>query len=249
MSTLLRQGSRVRFPPSPLPRKNAIRKKASGVIIWGGIAVTQPLLAVTQVLPLKVHDVAHDRSEAHRVESSVGPHGRRGGWERRATPGSLTRQLGRLGRETASQPLPRSQHYPRCCRWTTMVGRISLKGMGTLGLGVVGVGVAAGRHRIRRLMRLMGVEATYRRPRTSGAWEKRGISPCRAPRSARGQAPVAGRVPLPPAGVHFGTCPSPAGGGPTGGASTPREHTAKAPEGSHNHSESTLTLPSDCPTK
>ena len=30
-------------------------------------------------------------------------------------------------------------------------------------------GATAGRHRIRRLMRLMGVEATYRRPRTSVA--------------------------------------------------------------------------------
>ncbi len=84
---------------------------------------------------------------------------------------------------------------------------------------------------------------------SGGARERPGTSPCRAPRSARGQAPVADRVPLPPAGVHLGTCPSPAGGGRMGGASTPREHTEKAPEGSHNHSESTLTSPSDCPTK
>ncbi|WP_419940226.1 DDE-type integrase/transposase/recombinase [Candidatus Palauibacter sp.] len=40
----------------------------------------------------------------------------------------------------------------------------------------------------------------------------------------------------------------PAGGGPPGGGSTPGERTGTAPEGSHNRSESTLTLPSDCPT-
>ncbi len=36
-------------------------------------------------------------------------------------------------------------------------------------------GVTAGRHRIRRLMRLMGMEATYRRPRTSVANSEHGI--------------------------------------------------------------------------
>ncbi len=38
-------------------------------------------------------------------------------------------------------------------------------------------GVAAGRHRIRRLMRLMGVEATYRRPRTSVAGPEHRVFP------------------------------------------------------------------------
>ena len=38
-------------------------------------------------------------------------------------------------------------------------------------------GVAVGRHRIRRLMRLMGVEATYRRPRTSAANPEHRIFP------------------------------------------------------------------------
>ena len=38
-------------------------------------------------------------------------------------------------------------------------------------------GVIVGRHRIRRLMRLMGVEATYRRPRTSAANPRRSGSP------------------------------------------------------------------------
>ncbi|WP_419163873.1 IS3 family transposase [Candidatus Palauibacter sp.] len=38
-------------------------------------------------------------------------------------------------------------------------------------------GVAAGRHRIRRLMRLMGVEATYRRPRTSVASPEHRVFP------------------------------------------------------------------------
>ena len=38
-------------------------------------------------------------------------------------------------------------------------------------------GVAAGRHRIRRLMRLMGMEATYRRPRTSVASPEHRVFP------------------------------------------------------------------------
>ncbi|WP_420633968.1 IS3 family transposase [Candidatus Palauibacter sp.] len=38
-------------------------------------------------------------------------------------------------------------------------------------------GVAAGRHRIRRLMRLIGVEATYRRPRTSVASPEHRVFP------------------------------------------------------------------------
>ncbi len=38
-------------------------------------------------------------------------------------------------------------------------------------------GVTAGRHRIRRLMRLMGVEATYRRPRTSVAGPEHRVFP------------------------------------------------------------------------
>ena len=38
-------------------------------------------------------------------------------------------------------------------------------------------GVTAGRHRIRRLMRLMGVEATYRRPRTSVASPEHRVFP------------------------------------------------------------------------
>ena len=38
-------------------------------------------------------------------------------------------------------------------------------------------GVTAGRHRIRRLMRLMGMEATYRRPRTSVASPQHRIFP------------------------------------------------------------------------
>ena len=38
-------------------------------------------------------------------------------------------------------------------------------------------GVAAGRHRIRRLMRLMGMEAVYRRPRTSAANSEHRIFP------------------------------------------------------------------------
>ena len=68
-----------------------------------------------------------------------------------------------------------------------------------------------------------------------------------APTAAKPRSPA--RVPLPATGAHVGTCPSPAGGGPAGGAPTPRQLTENAPEGSHNHSESTLTLPSDCPTK
>ena len=39
-------------------------------------------------------------------------------------------------------------------------------------------GVTAGRHRIRRLMRLMGMEAVYRRPRTSVANSEHRIFPC-----------------------------------------------------------------------
>ena len=50
-------------------------------------------------------------------------------------------------------------------------------------------------------------------------------------------------------GAHIGDFPSPAGQRSEGGPSTPREHRAEAPGGSHNHSESTLILPSDCPTK
>ena len=38
-------------------------------------------------------------------------------------------------------------------------------------------GATAGRHRIRRLMRLMGVEATYRRPRTSVAGPEHRVFP------------------------------------------------------------------------
>ena len=38
-------------------------------------------------------------------------------------------------------------------------------------------GVTAGRHRIRRLMRLMGMEATYRRPRTSVASPEHRVFP------------------------------------------------------------------------
>lgn len=40
-----------------------------------------------------------------------------------------------------------------------------------------GEGVVAGRHRIRRLMRRMGMEATYRRPRTSVANSQHRIFP------------------------------------------------------------------------
>ena len=38
-------------------------------------------------------------------------------------------------------------------------------------------GVVAGRHRIRRLMRLMGMEAVYRRPRTSAARAEHRVFP------------------------------------------------------------------------
>ena len=38
-------------------------------------------------------------------------------------------------------------------------------------------GVIVGRHRIRRLMRLMGMEATYRRPRTSVANSEHRVFP------------------------------------------------------------------------
>ena len=38
-------------------------------------------------------------------------------------------------------------------------------------------GVVAGRHRIRRLMRLMGMEAIYRRPRTSVSNPEHGVYP------------------------------------------------------------------------
>ena len=75
------------------------------------------------------------------------------------------------------------------------------------------------------------------RPRESGA-----------PRSHPGSAHPGPLAPTATA-AHIGACPSPAGKGSQGGASTPREHIATAPEGSHNHSVSTLTLPSDCPAK
>ena len=83
-----------------------------------------------------------------------------------------------------------------------------------------------------------------------GAPEKqRGICPSRAPRANGGQTPLAGRGTRPASGAHRGINPSPCGKGPKGVESTPREYRAKAPEGSHNQSESTLALPSDCPTK
>ena len=37
-------------------------------------------------------------------------------------------------------------------------------------------GVAVGRHRVRRLMRLLGLEAIYRKPRTSVANPELGVS-------------------------------------------------------------------------
>ena len=45
--------------------------------------------------------------------------------------------------------------------------------------------VIVGRHRIRRLMRLMGMEATYRRPRTSVANSEHGSFPTCCPRDPR----------------------------------------------------------------
>ena len=44
-------------------------------------------------------------------------------------------------------------------------------------------GITVGRHRIRRLMRRMGIEATYRRPRTSIATPEHRIFPLSAPGS------------------------------------------------------------------
>ena len=55
--------------------------------------------------------------------------------------------------------------------------------------------------------------------------------------------------PLPASGAHPGIRPSPCGRGPQTVESLSRQNRAKAPEGSQNQSESTLALPSDCPTK
>ena len=73
-----------------------------------------------------------------------------------------------------------------------------------------------------------------------------------APRAARGarRRTLSGRRgtrPLPRA--YIGPCPSRSGIGCRGRERMPTEHTAKAAEGSQNQQESTLTLPSDCPTK
>ena len=68
-------------------------------------------------------------------------------------------------------------------------------------------------------------------------------------RSSPPRVRVAGRGTRPATRAHIGGCPSHAGKKPQGAASTPTQHRGKAPEGSHNHSESTLILPSDCPTK
>ena len=53
----------------------------------------------------------------------------------------------------------------------------------------------------------------------------------------------------PPSPAHPAIRPSPCRRGPRGVESLSRQSRAKAPEGSQNQSESTLTLPSDSPTQ
>ena len=69
------------------------------------------------------------------------------------------------------------------------------------------------------------------------------------PRTDGAQAPVSGRVPLPATGAYvalYADLPKRKTGT---GKRVRTEQKTRAAEGSHNHSEYTLTLPSDCPTK
>ena len=71
----------------------------------------------------------------------------------------------------------------------------------------------------------------------------------RTPHTDGAQAPVSGRVPLPATGAYVASYPYLSKGNTGTGKRIRTEQKTRAAEGSHNHSEYTLTLPSDCPTK
>ena len=75
------------------------------------------------------------------------------------------------------------------------------------------------------------------------------MSASSTPRTDGAQAPVSGRVPLPATGAYVAPHPCLPKGNPGTGKRIRTEQKTRAAEGSHNHSEYTLTLPSDCPTK
>ena len=90
---------------------------------------------------------------------------------------------------------------------------------------------------------LSGLTDALARQRGAGDLPVLHVSRRRRPSPARRSGP------LPASGAHPGTRPSPCGRGPQTVESLSRQSRAKASEGSQNQSESTLALPSDCPTK
>ena len=86
---------------------------------------------------------------------------------------SLTRQYGLLGVSRSSQYYEPLGESAANLALTRRLDELHLEhpfyGSRQMARHLRREGVVAGRHRVRRLMRLMGMEAVYRRPRTSAA--------------------------------------------------------------------------------
>ena len=159
----------------------AAARRAAGGVCRGRGPQGRPGARGEDPGPARQDRGAHGRAGFFSARAQALSRAERGRMIERDGPLSLSRQCALLGVSRSSQYYrPKGESAEDLALMRRMDGlhtAYPFYGSRQLMRHLRREGVAAGRHRIRRLMRLMGMEATYRRPRTSVASPEHRVFP------------------------------------------------------------------------